>query len=200
MPSSMAVNLICYLAREYPKITPWSPGQVLCRAFPDSHFVPRLFPAVGKEQRRLGTLYPHPCSQREVLVITTKLILFFFSTEFTDSPCNSAQVFLVFVLGAAFLFGAIYPLANNGLRFATADRSMSGAATGLRQQEIDERLSPIPAFAVTDEKGSPFVAEKGDGATARGYFFLDPNDAEKYKARIQVTHSVAQSDSSNDRK
>ena len=63
---------------------------------------------------------------------------------------------------------------------------MSGAATGLRQQEIDERLSPIPAFAVTDEKGSPFVAEKGDGAAARGYFFLDPYDAEKYKARIQV--------------
>lgn len=75
---------------------------------------------------------------------------------------------------------------NNGLRFATADRSMSGAATGLRQQEIDERLERIPAFAVTDQGGSPFVAESGNGGASKGYFFLDPYDAEKYKARIQV--------------
>ena len=77
-------------------------------------------------------------------------------------------------------------MVNNGLRFATAGPSMSGAATGLRQEEINERLQPVPTFAVTDEKGAPFVAERSDGAGSKGYFFLDPNDAEKYKARIQV--------------
>ncbi len=85
---------------------------------------------------------------------------------------------------------------NNGLRFATADQSMSGAATGLRQQEIDERLERIPAFAVTDEKGSPFVAESSNGGKSQGYFFLDPGDAEKYKARIQVCSCPPQRTSS----
>jgi hypothetical protein len=63
---------------------------------------------------------------------------------------------------------------------------MSGAATGLRQQEIDERLQPVPAFAVTNENGSPYIAEISKDGKTKGFFFLDPNDAEKYKSRIQV--------------
>lgn len=47
-----------------------------------------------------------------------------------------------------FLFGALYPLINNSVKYAQAPKELSGAATGLRQKEIDERLSRVPAYAV----------------------------------------------------
>ena len=47
-----------------------------------------------------------------------------------------------------FLFGALYPLINNSVKYAQAPKELSGAATGLRQKEIDARLSRVPAYAV----------------------------------------------------
>ena len=72
---------------------------------------------------------------------------------------SASQRLIVGVIAFGFLFGAIYPLANNSLRFATADESMSGGATRMRQDEIDQRLKTIPVFVVTDLKNSPYVAD-----------------------------------------
>jgi len=90
------------------------------------------------------------------------------------------QQALIFVIGFGFLFGALYPLINNSLRYATAPAEMSGAATGLKQKEINERIVRVPAFAVTDAKGSPYVAEY-NGKN----FFLDPAEAEKFATRVK---------------
>lgn len=75
------------------------------------------------------------------------------------STKSASQQIVIAVIAFGFLFGAIYPLANNSLRFATADKSLSGAATKMRQSEIDDRLRTVPVFAVTDDKNSPYVAE-----------------------------------------
>ncbi len=50
---------------------------------------------------------------------------------------------IVGVLAFGFLFGALFPLINNGLRIGTAGQEMSGAATGMRQKELDERLAKV---------------------------------------------------------
>lgn len=52
---------------------------------------------------------------------------------------------IIGVLAFAFLFGALFPLINNGLRIGTAGQEMSGAATGMRQKELDERLAKVQA-------------------------------------------------------
>eukprot|EP00288_Rhodomonas_lens_P015422 CAMPEP_0177701878 /NCGR_PEP_ID=MMETSP0484_2-20121128/6842_1 /TAXON_ID=354590 /ORGANISM="Rhodomonas lens, Strain RHODO" /LENGTH=344 /DNA_ID=CAMNT_0019213133 /DNA_START=32 /DNA_END=1066 /DNA_ORIENTATION=+ len=99
------------------------------------------------------------------------------------SSKSPVQQLVIFVIGFGFLFGALYPLINNSLRFAQADKSMSGAATRMRQQEIDERVVRVPAFAVTDDKGSPYVAEYN--GQNKGYFFLDATEAEKFASKVK---------------
>lgn len=99
------------------------------------------------------------------------------------SEKSPVQLIIIGVLGFGFLFGALFPLINNGLRTGMAGESMSGAATGMKQKELDERLSKVPAFAVTDDKGTPYVAEV-EGQN-KGFFFLDPDAAESYAARVR---------------
>jgi len=101
-----------------------------------------------------------------------------------QSTKTAGQRAIIAVIAFGFLFGAIYPLANNSLRFAAADKSMSGAATKMRQSEIDERLRTVPVFVVTDTKNSPYVAETQEGMK-KGFFFLDPTDAEAYQTKIR---------------
>ncbi len=72
---------------------------------------------------------------------------------------TATQRVLVAIIAFGFLFGAVYPIANNSLRFAMADKSLSGGATRMKQEEIDQRLKTIPVFVVTDVKNSPYVAE-----------------------------------------
>ena len=59
------------------------------------------------------------------------------------SEKSPVQLIIIGVLGFGFLFGALFPLINNGLRTGMAGESMSGAATGMKQKELDERLSKV---------------------------------------------------------
>ncbi len=45
------------------------------------------------------------------------------------------------------------------------------------------RVGQVPTFAVTDDKGKPYVAEV-DGKN-KGFFFLDPADALSYAERVK---------------
>ena len=45
------------------------------------------------------------------------------------------------------------------------------------------KIFQVPAFAVTDDTGKPYVAEI-DGQN-KGFFFLDPGAAETYAARVR---------------
>ena len=56
---------------------------------------------------------------------------------------SASQQIIIGILAFGFLFGALFPLINNGLRVGTAGQEMSGAATGMRQKELDERLSKV---------------------------------------------------------
>jgi hypothetical protein len=56
---------------------------------------------------------------------------------------SATKNIIVGVLAFGFLFGALFPLINNGLRIGTAGDEMSGAATGMRQKELDERLAKV---------------------------------------------------------
>jgi hypothetical protein len=58
---------------------------------------------------------------------------------------STTKNLIVGFLAFGFLFGALFPLINNGLRIGTAGQEMSGAATGMRQKELDERLSKVHA-------------------------------------------------------
>lgn len=65
---------------------------------------------------------------------------------------STTKNLIVGILAFGFLFGALFPLINNGLRIGTAGQEMSGAATGMRQKELDQRLSKvrIALFKVLD--------------------------------------------------
>jgi hypothetical protein len=56
---------------------------------------------------------------------------------------SASTQFIIGFLAFGFLFGALFPLINNGLRVGTAGDEMSGAATGMRQKELDSRLSKV---------------------------------------------------------
>eukprot|EP00960_Hanusia_phi_P048088 758760-Hanusia_phi.AAC.9 len=104
-----------------------------------------------------------------------------------SSEKGSGVKILVVLLGVGFVFGGLppsFPLINNGFNYAKSDPSISGAATGLRQSEIDEKLKRVPAFAVTDDQvGCSSAQYQGKN---RGYFFLNPKDAEKFRDRVKV--------------
>ena len=62
---------------------------------------------------------------------------------------SATTQFIIGFLAFGFLFGALFPLINNGLRVGTAGDEMSGAATGMRQKELDSRLAKVrPAVQV----------------------------------------------------
>jgi len=104
---------------------------------------------------------------------------------------STTTLVIVGILAFGFLFGALFPLINNGLRVGTAGKEMSGAATGMKQKELDSRLSKVPAFAVTDDSGKPYVAEiEGQN---KGFFFLDPDAAETYASRVRELNKAGAS-------
>ena len=55
---------------------------------------------------------------------------------------TATQQIIVGILAFGFLFGALFPLINNGLRIGTAS-DMSGAATGMKEKELNERLAKV---------------------------------------------------------
>jgi hypothetical protein len=55
---------------------------------------------------------------------------------------TATQQIIVGILAFGFLFGALFPLINNGLRVGTAS-DMSGAATGMKEKELNERLAKV---------------------------------------------------------
>ena len=48
---------------------------------------------------------------------------------------------------------------------------------------IDAVPRQVPAFAVTDDTGKPYVAEIN--GQNKGFFFLDPDDAEQFSTRVK---------------
>lgn len=56
---------------------------------------------------------------------------------------SASTQFIIGFLAFGFLFGALFPVINNGLRVGTAGDDMSGSATGMRQKELDSRLSKV---------------------------------------------------------
>lgn len=50
---------------------------------------------------------------------------------------------------------------------------------------VDAQLSRIPVFTVTDGTGRPYMSESDDHRLRRGFFFVQPADAEKYLLQVQ---------------
>lgn len=50
---------------------------------------------------------------------------------------------------------------------------------------VIDKLSHVPAFTVTDSSGRPYLSETEDGRFRRGYFFVQPADAEKYLEQVR---------------
>lgn len=49
----------------------------------------------------------------------------------------------------------------------------------------ETKLHKVPVFTVTDGEGRPFLVESDDHLSRRGYFFVDPRDAEGYLERVK---------------
>lgn len=50
---------------------------------------------------------------------------------------------------------------------------------------VDAKLHKVPVFTVSDEEGRPFMVETDDHLSRKGYFFVSPDDAEEYLARVK---------------
>ncbi|CAN8076283.1 unnamed protein product [Agarophyton chilense] len=74
-----------------------------------------------------------------------------------------------FLLIGGLLFSAAQPLIRAG---KTSDAL------------LDAKLGKIPVFTVTDSTGRPFLSEADDGRLRRGFFFIQPADAEKYLEKV----------------
>jgi hypothetical protein len=60
----------------------------------------------------------------------------------------------------------------------------SGSSEG-GEALVDAKLHKVPVFTVTDTTGRPFLVESEDHMSRRGYFFVDPKDAEAYLQRVR---------------
>lgn len=52
---------------------------------------------------------------------------------------------------------------------------------------LQEKLSRVPVFAVTDSTGRPFLSEVNDGRLRQGYFFVQPADASAFLDKVRST-------------
>lgn len=59
------------------------------------------------------------------------------------------------------------------------------------QTLIEAQLSKVPVFTVTDKTGRPFLSETEDHRLRKGYFFVQPADAEKYLEKVQMENTDA---------
>ncbi len=50
---------------------------------------------------------------------------------------------------------------------------------------VDAKLHNVPVFTVSDPEGRPFLVEAEDHLSRKGYFFIDPHDAEEYLERVR---------------
>lgn len=56
---------------------------------------------------------------------------------------------------------------------------------------VDNQLSKVPIFTVTDSTGRPFLAETDDHRLRLGYFFIQPSDAQRYLERVKADNADA---------
>ncbi|KAI0565684.1 hypothetical protein FGB62_16g258 [Gracilaria domingensis] len=96
--------------------------------------------------------------------------LFRIPTSAKKTSSTSPVVKVVgFLLIGGLLFSAVQPLLR------------AGRATDAL---LDAKLGKIPVFTVTDSTGRPFLSETDDGRLRRGFFFIQPADAEKYLEKV----------------
>lgn len=79
-----------------------------------------------------------------------------------------------FGLAAALVFATFLPLVGV-IRNGVSDNG---------QLIVDSQLGKVPIFTVTDESGRPFLSETEDHRLRRGYFFIQPVDAQNYLQRV----------------
>lgn len=77
-------------------------------------------------------------------------------------------------------------VASSILPLATGVKTLfSGESTN--ETFLQEKLSRVPVFAVTDSTGRPFLSEVNDGRLRQGYFFIQPSDATAYLDKVHST-------------
>ncbi len=106
---------------------------------------------------------------------------------------STTKNLIVGFLAFGFLFGALFPLINNGLRIGTAGQEMSGAATGMRQKELDERLSKVHSTLPRNSASSccrpcRVRAESVPHATLRAPMTLHYSRARHGRRRCSPSH------------
>lgn len=69
--------------------------------------------------------------------------------------------------------------------------SFKNAFTDSGEILVNDKLSHVPAFTVTDSTGRPYLSESNDGRARLGYFFVQPSDAENYLKRVKNDNADA---------
>lgn len=62
---------------------------------------------------------------------------------------------------------------------------LKNAVTDNGSTLVQEKLSKVPIFTVTDSTGRPYLSEENSGRLRRGFFFMQPADAEEYLQTVQ---------------
>lgn len=103
----------------------------------------------------------------------------------SDDASNTSNVLRIGagLLLAGFIFSSILPLFNAG--------SSGPAGTKL----LENKLSRVPVFTVTDSTGRPYLTETGDGKLRVGYFFVQPSDADRFLEKVRTTDQSTASSS-----
>jgi len=67
--------------------------------------------------------------------------------------------------------------------------TMVGRSEALTEAQVLERLSGIPVFAITDDKGAPLLGSTKQGGDNQIFlFFLNPNDAQSMLKQVQASN------------
>lgn len=85
------------------------------------------------------------------------------------------------ILVAGLVIGSFLPLAGV-VQNATTDQ---GSAI------LNAQLRRVPVFTVTDATGRPYMSESADRRLRRGFFFVQPADAQKFLEQISEDNSDA---------
>lgn len=98
-----------------------------------------------------------------------------------DSSASLATRIIGITVVAGVVIGTFLPLAN----------VIQNASSDVGTNRLEAQLSRVPIFTVTDANGRPFMSETEDGRLRRGYFFVQPADAQKFLENISADNDDA---------
>lgn len=99
------------------------------------------------------------------------------SDDDKSSSLNLGTRIFAGILIAGLVISFLVPVGN----------AVKNAFTDTSDVLITKKLSRVPVFTVTDSTGRPYLSETEDGKLRRGFFFVQPSDAEAFLKQVRLS-------------